>query len=315
MDFTSALPTFLITLREGVEAALVVGIVLACLKKAAQSQLNPWVYGGIGVGIIGSALVGALFSWGMASLTASYPQYSQMIEDGLEGGFSLLAIALLSWMLIWMTQQARSMKAEVAGAVQTAIARGNNAGWGIFTLILIAVLREGFEAVSLVLAYFQSGLAPVIGAIAGLIVAAIIGVLIFKLGVQINIRAFFQAMGVLLLLIVAGLVISALGHLDIVVNELATMNGQAKLCFYGDLATNGSCILGPMLWDASSILPQKQFPGILLKILFGYREKLYLLEAVGYVLFLVAVGGMYFGSLTGRPIFAPSNAQSVESQN
>lgn len=312
MDLTSALPTFLITLREGVEAALVVGIVLACLQKAARSQLNPWVYGGIGVGITASVLVGVLFSWGMARLTASYPQYSEVIEDGLEGGFGLLAIALLSWMLIWMSRQARSMKAEVAGSVETAIARGNNAGWGIFTLILIAVLREGFEAVSLVLAYFQSGFAPVLGAIAGLIFAAIIGLLIFKLGVQINLRAFFQVMGVLLLLIVAGLVISVLAHLDIVVNQLAIMNGQPGLCFSGDFATNGSCILGPMLWDASSILPQKQFPGIVLKILFGYREKLYLIEAVGYVLFLLTVGGMYFSSLT-RPIFAPSNRKSVES--
>jgi len=314
MDFTSALPTFLITLREGVEAALVVGIVLACLKKAEQSQLNPWVYGGIAVGIVASALVGVLFSWGMASLTASYPQYSQVIKDSLEGGFSLLAIALLSWMLVWMTQQARTMKAEVAGAVKTAI-EGGDAGWGIFTLILIAVLREGFEAVSLVLAYFQSGLAPVVGAIAGLVMAAIIGVSIFFLGVKINIRAFFQVMGVFLLLIVAGLAISALAHVDVVVSQLAQMNSQAGLCFYGDLGTNSSCVLGPMVWDASSILPQNQFPGILLKILFGYREKLYTLEAVGYLLFLVTVGGLYLNSLTGQAIFGSSKAKSVESSN
>ncbi|MBC6420347.1 MAG: FTR1 family iron permease [Hormoscilla sp. SP12CHS1] len=310
MDLTSALPTFLITLREGVEAALVVGIVLACLKKAEQSQLNPWVYGGIAVGIAASALSGVLFSWGMASLTASYPQYSEAIEDSLEGGFSLVAIALLSWMLVWMTQQTRTMKAEVTGAVKTAIAR-DNAGWGIFTLILIAVLREGFEAVSLVLAYFQSGLTPVVGAIAGLMTATIIGLLIFKLGVKINIRAFFQVMGVLLLLIVAGLVISALAHLDIVVSQLAEINSQAGLCFYGD----SSCVLGPMVWDASSILPQKQFPGILLKILLGYREQMYTVEAVGYLLFLVTVGGLYLNSLTGRPKIAPSNAKSVESSN
>ncbi|MBC6478031.1 MAG: FTR1 family iron permease [Hormoscilla sp. GM7CHS1pb] len=314
MDLTSALPTFLITLREGVEAALVVGIVLACLKKAEQSQLNPWVYGGIAVGIVASALVGILFSWGMASLTASYPQYEEVIEDSLEGGFSLVAIALLSWMLVWMTQQARTMKAEVAGAVKTAIEQ-DNAGWGIFTLILIAVLREGFEAVSLVLAYFQSGLVPAVGAIAGVVMAAIIGLAIFKLGVKINIRAFFQVMGVLLLLIVAGLVISALAHLDVVVSQLAQMNSQAGLCFYGDLATNSSCVLGPMVWDASSILPQKQFPGILLKILFGYREQMYTVEAVGYLLFLVTVGGLYLNSLTGRPKIAPSNAKSVESSN
>ena len=63
MNFSTALPTFVITLREGVEAALVVGIVLALLKKAKQSRLNSWVYAGVGVGIVVSALIGVLFSW------------------------------------------------------------------------------------------------------------------------------------------------------------------------------------------------------------------------------------------------------------
>ena len=311
IDFTSALPTFLITLREGVEAALVVGIVLACLKKAEQSQLNSWVYAGIGVGIAASALVGIFFSWGIQGLTASYPQYESVIKPVMEGVFSLVAIAFLSWMLVWMTQQAKFMKAEVEGLVTAVIQRENGAGWGIFSLILIAVLREGFEAVSLVLAYLQSGLIPAFGAIAGLLSAAVIGILIFKLGVNINIRAFFQVMGVFLLLIVAGLVISTLAHLDVAVNRLVQINDWfAGLCLQGQFAK--SCLLGPMIWDASNILPHKQFPGIVLKVLFGYREKMYVLEAAGYVLFLVTVGGLYFRSLTGQSPVAP---KSVENPN
>lgn len=311
IDLTSALPTFLITLREGVEAALVVGIVLACLKKAEQRQLRSWVYAGLGVGLISSALVGIFFSLGIQGLIASYPQYELAIEHLMEGGFSLIAIAFLSWMLVWMTQQARVMKTEIEGSVTAAIQGESEAGWGIFSLILIAVLREGFEAVSLVLAYLRSGLIPAFGAIAGLLGATVIGILIFRLGVKINIRAFFQVMGIFLLLIVAGLVISSLAHFDIVLNSLSQIDGRfSGLCLQGEFAN--SCLLGPQIWDASNILPHKQFPGILLKVLFGYREKLYALEAVGYVLFLVTVGGMYFRSLKGQPTPPP---KSVEASN
>ncbi len=84
MNFSTALPTFVITLREGVEAALVVGIVLALLKKAKQSRLNIWVYAGIAVGIVVSALIGVLFSWLIKVLGAANPQYTPVVEPMLE---------------------------------------------------------------------------------------------------------------------------------------------------------------------------------------------------------------------------------------
>ena len=195
MDITAALPTFIITLREGVEAALVVGIVLALLKKSQQTQLNHWVYGGIGVGLVTSAMVGIVFGWVSQQLSASYPQYASVIEPLLEGSFSIIAIAMLSWMLIWMTQQARFMKSQVEGTVTAVIQKGNSAGWGIFTLIFIAVLREGFESVLFILAKFQQGLIPALGAITGIGVAAGIGVLLFKWGIKINLRRFFTDHG------------------------------------------------------------------------------------------------------------------------
>lgn len=299
MDFSAALPTFVITLREGVEAALVVGIVLACLKKAKASQLNPWVYAGVAVGLVASALVGVLFSWGIQALSTTYPQYAGVIEPLLEGIFSVIAIAMLSWMLVWMTQQARYLKAEVEGAVSTAIKQGSSAGWGVFSLIFIAVLREGFETVLFIVAKFQQGLVPALGAMSGIGVAAGIGVLLFKWGVKINIRRFFQVMGVLLLLIVAGLVVSSLGHFDTAMNTLAQMDRQsANLCFYYErFAKNHSCILGPMVWNSSNVLPDDQFPGLVLKALFGYHEQMYLVQAVAYLLFLFTIGSLYFNSL------------------
>ena len=301
MDFSAALPTFVITLREGVEAALVVGIVLACLKKAQQSQLNQWVYAGVGVGIAASALVGVLFSWLIQTLGAANPKYTPVVEPMMEGVFSVVAIAMLSWMLIWMTRQARFLKTEVEGTVTAALKGNTSAGWGVFSLIFIAVLREGFETVLFIAANFQQGLIPAFGALSGLAAAVGIGVLLFKWGVKINIRLFFQVMGVLLLLIVAGLVVSALKHFDAGVASLAQMDGQSEaLCFYYErFAKNPSCILGPRVWDTSNILPDRKFPGIVLKALFGYRQNLFLVQAVAYVSFLITVGSLYFRSLGG----------------
>lgn len=168
MDITAALPTFVITLREGVEAALVVGIVMACLQKAGRSHLHRWVYGGIGAGLVGSVLVGlglgAMLVWVEQLDTAWVP----VIKQTLELSLGLGAIAMLSWMLIWMTRQARSLKGEIESSVQATLAQGGQAaGWGVLTLILIAVLREGFETVIFIFASLQQGLPAVLGAVAG----------------------------------------------------------------------------------------------------------------------------------------------------
>ncbi|MEG4390884.1 FTR1 family protein [Microcoleus sp. BROC3] len=314
MNFTEAIPTFVITLREGVEAALVVGIVLACLKKSEQSHLNSWVYTGIAAGIAASACVAALFNQLLDALSTSNQPYAPVIKQLLEGSLGIVAIAMLSWMLIWMTQQARFLKEEVEGAVTAALTENTNAGWGIFGLIFIAVLREGFETVIFVSAQFQQGWSPALGALGGLTGAAIIGALLFKWGVKIDIRQFFKFMGILLLLIVAGLAVSALKHFDQAAAILSQTDSKyAAICVYFDRSAHiHSCILGPMVWNAAAILPDRQFPGIVLKSLFGYRDRLYLLQAVGYTLFLVTVGGLYFQKLGGKATFTSKNTQSFQ---
>jgi high-affinity iron transporter len=312
MNFSTALPTFVITLREGVEATLVVGIVLALLKKAKKSYLNSWVYAGVGVGIAVSALIGVLFSWIIQVVGAANPQYTSVVEPILEGVFSVLAIAMLSWMLIWMTQQARFMKAQVEGAVTQALTQNLNAGWGVFSLVLVAVLREGFETVLFIAANFQQGLVPSVGALGGLTVAIAVGVLLFKWGIKINIRQFFQVMGVLLVLIVAGLVVSALKNFDDAVGNLAlSSRATESLCFYYERFTKvHSCILGPMVSNTSRILPDEQFPGIIFKSVFGYSDHIYLVQAVGYMAFLFTIGGLYFRSIGGASSEGKKNIQS-----
>jgi high-affinity iron transporter len=302
MDFSSVLPTFVITLREGVEAALVVGIVLACLQKAKREYLNRWVYLGVGVGILVSALIGALFSWIIRALGVLSPA----AEPLMEGVFSLVAVFLLSWMLIWMTQQARSMKKMVEGEVALVLDRGSQAAWGVFSLIFIAVLREGFETVVFIAAKFKQGLLPVVGALIGLAVAALMGVLLFKWGVRLNVRRFFTVMGVLLLLLIAGLVVTALEHFDTVMQTLASQNRASEaLCFYYErFVRNHSCILGPDIWNLSKVLPEDRFPGLLLNALLGYTDHLYQVQAIAYFLFMVMIGGIYFRSLSSPRGFA-----------
>lgn len=313
MDFSSALPTFIITLREGVEAALVVGIVLAYLKKAKQSHLNTWVYGGIAGGLVVSAIVGLLFGLLLQALGSSNQKYTPVFEPLLEGVFSVAAIVMLSWMLVWMTQQARLLKGQVEGAISATLKGGNAAGWGIFGLIFFAVLREGFETVLFIAAKFQQGLVPALGATAGIVSAIAIGFLLFRWGVKINLRAFFLVMGIFLLLIVAGLVVSALGHFDVAISTLAQMDRKSEgLCFYYErFAKFPSCVLGPMVWNTSKVLPDGQFPGVILHTLFGYEDRLYLVQAIGYIVFLVTIGGIYLKSVTGWKLKATKTA-SVE---
>lgn len=295
MDFSSVLPTFVITLREGVEAALVVGIVLGCLKKAGQSHLNRWVYLGIFAGIVISFMIGGLFGWIIQLFGTASPAAEQI----LEGIFSLVAIALLSWMLIWMTEQAKYMKKRIEGDLSSALASNTNSAWGVFSLILVAVLREGFETVVFIVAKFQQGIIPALGAITGIAVAALMGVLLFKWGVKLDIRKFFQVMGVLLLLIIAGLVVTALGHFDGVMSTLASQSRASQsLCFYYQhFAKVHSCVLGPPVWDLSKILPDDRFPGLVLSALFGYTQRLYLVQAIAYITFLLGIGVMYWRSL------------------
>ena len=312
MDFSSALPTFIITLREGVEAALVVGIVLACLKKAKQGHLSIWVYAAVAVGIAASGMVGVLLAGVSQALAQSQNPYAATLELFLEAVFGLVAIVMLSWMLIWMTKQARFMKAQVEGAIGQAMAK--NAGWGVFTLVFVAILREGFETVLFIVAKFQQGFMPSLGSVAGLIVATGIGALMFKWGIKIDVRRFFQVMGIFLLLIISGLVVSSIGRFDTAIATLAASDRQsAGMCmFYEKFTKVHSCNLGGLVWNATKIMPEDKFPGLLFSALFGYTDKLYLVPAVAYVVFLGSIGSLYFRSLNPKKSSTIKSPTSLE---
>ncbi len=268
------LSTFLVTLREGVEAALVVGIVLAFLSRHA-SHLKVWAWWGVGAGLLASVLVGGLLQLALWWAEARSPLWMQVLQTVL----GVAAIASLSWMLLWMAEHAKTLKGEIEAQVAQRLS-----GWGVLLLVLVAIAREGFEIVLFIYGKFSAGSAPLLGAIAGVIGAGIIGYTIFGLGLRLNLRAFFRWLGVLLLFLVAGLVISTLYHLDRAVGLW-----HPELCSHG-----ASCVLGMQIWDTHEVLPDHQFPGVILKTLLGYRDHIYLWQAIAYVIFLTAGLRLYW---------------------
>ncbi|MFM7530271.1 MAG: FTR1 family protein [Nodosilinea sp.] len=305
MDLTTALPTALITWREGVEAALVVGIVMACLNQAHRQSLYPWVYLGVVAGLIGSTTVGLALTLGLQQVQRVLPHLQAVVTPLLNMLFGTLAIVMLSWMLVWMTRQARSLKGDLEGRVGSVLQDQESAGWSLFSLVCVAILREGFETVLFVFTNLEAGLGALVGALAGLIGAVLVGLALFRWGIAINLKQFFQVMGVLLLLIVAGLVLSVFKHLDAGLAALSQIDGRySDLCMF-----QNSCVLGPLVWDTSGFLSDRQFPGILLKTLLGYRDHLYLLPAIAYLGFWLIVGGNYFRSLKPLTLVKPLSAQ------
>lgn len=120
-------------------------------------------------------------------------------------------------------------------------------------------------------------------------------------------------MGVFLLLIIGGLVVSSLGHFDAMIQVLSQTNrASAGLCFFYERFTKShSCILGARVWDTGQILPEDQFPGILLSAMFGYTQNLYLVQAIAYLTFLATVSGAYFRSLSTKQSKSAKSIQSM----
>ncbi len=305
MDFSSALPTFLITLREGTEATLVVGIVLAYLMKANQASLQKWVYLGAAAGIFISSIMGAITQMLIGG-------FSGTVYYLTKGVFSVAAIIMLSWMLIWMTQQAKTMRHQVQTNLEKAISSAEirKAGWGVFTLITVAVLREGAETVLFITGTLspdqtQSGIAqyaPAIGCFTGLFAAIAIGIVMFKFGVKLNIRAFFQVLGIILLLIVSGLVITSLSAFDLAntIDKIFNPITQSYEFLDPPRRVIEWFTLGSQITDTSGILPADKFPGVIFATLFGYSDKLYSTQIVSYCIFLSTMGTLYFRSLASQ---------------
>jgi high-affinity iron transporter len=197
------LPTFVIALREGVEASLIVGIVAAFVAQQGRRDALRWMWAGVTLAVVLCLAVGI----GLRLLGENLPQAQQ---EGLESIIALVAVGMVTYMIVWMRRHARSMRRLLEGGAASALAQGSVLA--LVGMAFFAVVREGMETAVFLLAVFESStntVAASSGAVLGLAVAVVLGLLFYKGGVRINLSRFFRLTGAVLVLVAAGLIASA----------------------------------------------------------------------------------------------------------
>ena len=198
------LPTFVIGLREGLEASLIVGIIAAFLLNQGRREALRQVWVGVAAAVALCLAIGI----GLQVLSAELPQKQQ---EGLETVVGLFAVAMVTYMIVWMRRHSREMKSHLEGAAAGALAIGSSRA--LVVMAFLAVLREGFETAVFLLATFQASgnaAASAAGAVLGIAVAVILGYAIYRGGARINMARFFRITGLVLVIVAAGLVMTAL---------------------------------------------------------------------------------------------------------
>ncbi len=255
------LPSFLLSLREGIEAALIIGILLGALRQMHRSDLIPAVW-------LGTISAAALSLLGGVLLTSFGLSFEGAAEQIFEGTLMLVAAALLTWMIFWMNRTAASLKSDIQAEVQrAAFGAGKRA---VFLVAFLAILREGIElALFLTASVFATdALQTLLGALLGLGTALLLGWSIFAAIIRLDLRRFFQVTGFLLILFAAGLVAHGIHEF----NEVGWIPP----------------VIGHV-WDVNAILDENSTPGQLLKALFGYNGNPSLTEVLAYAVYFIAV--------------------------
>src|ERR1700733_8655570 len=197
------IPTFVITLREGVEASLIVGIIAAFLVKEGREDAMRQMWLGVAIAIVLCTAVGV----GLDLIGEQLPQQQQ---EGMESVIGLIAVSAVTYMIVWMRRHARGIKGALEGEAASALATGSTLA--LVGMAFLAVLREGFgTSVSLLAASQDATDTPAAGAgaVLGLIVAVAIGLGLYRGGVRINLTRFFRVTGLVLVFVAAGLLASA----------------------------------------------------------------------------------------------------------
>jgi len=244
----------LLALREGLEAALIISIVLGALKRIGRSDLNRSLW----VGVLSAAIISlgaALF------LRLVDRELEGTAEQIFEGATFILAAGVLTWMIFWMRREARSMKSRLESNV-TRIA-SLKGGRALYFLAFIAVLREGIElALYLTAASMSlSGIQTILGTAIGLFIACLLGYLVYSAAVRLNLQRFFQVTGIILILFAAGLI----GHSVAEFNEAGII----------------PAIINPV-WNLNPVLSDNSLLGTIFSTLFGYHGSPSLTEVMGY---------------------------------
>jgi high-affinity iron transporter len=266
------LPTFVIGLREGLEAALIVGIVAAFLRQRGRRDLLRWVFLGVAASVLLCVAAGVL----LRVLSQNLPQRQQ---EGLETVIGAVAVGMVTYMVVWMRRHSRDLKGQLTAATDAALAVGS--GYALVAMAFLAVLREGFETVVFLLAAFNesdAGAAGGVGALLGILVAVALGYGIYRGGVRINLSRFFRVTGVVLVLVAAGLVVNALHT----AHEAGWLNvGQQETV------------------DLTSVVRTGSVQASLLTGMLGIQQHPVLIEVIGWLVYLIPVG-LYVAWPPGR---------------
>jgi high-affinity iron transporter len=197
------IPTFVIGLREGVEASLIVGIVAAFLARSAPRTARRWMWAGVGAAVLLCLGVGIALN----VLDAGLPEKQQ---EAFEAIVALVAVGTITAMIVWMKRHARGLKAHLELSASEALAVGTSGA--LVGMAFFAVLREGFETSVFVLAAFKSSATPLasgVGVVLGLAVAVGLGIAIYRGGLRLNLARFFRITGLVLVFVAAGLLAAA----------------------------------------------------------------------------------------------------------
>lgn len=266
--------TFIIVLREGFEAALLVGIVYAYLTQIGRSESRYYVTLGAALAVAASVLMGV-------AVTLLSGPLSDIGPDVVSIGVIFFAVLLLTWHGWWMGRHAREIRGDVQRRIDDAHARQRL--WIVGLIAFTGVFREGAETVLFLWGLLTqlddlSGWLAMIGGAAGLLMAAVLGWLVFQGGRRLSIQRFFAATSVLLLLLAGGLFSAGIGRLQGV----------------------GVLPAGDPLWDTSWLLDDHGFLGGLLAGLVGYRARPTALEIAAYVVYVLGALALFFPALVQR---------------
>ncbi len=266
---------FLIMLREGIEAALIVGIVGSYLTQTGRHSWMPAVWVGILLAIALSLFVGAA----LQLVSAQFPQKAQEAFEALVG---IIAVVMLTSMVLWMRKAARSIKAGLHHSIDAALAGSTGQGLALVAMVFAAVAREGLESVFFLLAIFQQSAdayAP-LGALLGVLAATAIGYAIYVGGVRLNLRRFFTWTGVFILIVAAGILAGSLRSL----HEAGLWNS-----------------LQTVVVDLTEVLPVSSPLGSLLSGMFGYHDAPTVGEILLYIAFLATSLTLFLRPLSPAP--------------
>jgi high-affinity iron transporter len=268
---------FVVALREGIEAALIVSIILAYLRQIERSDRAVLVWWGTGSAIVVSAIVGTM-------IFVVGAEFEGRAEEIFEGLVTLTAVGVLTWMIFWMRRQGARIKGQLQDKVDTALMTG---GFALAALAFVAVLREGVETALFIFAAAKgtaiedggaTAVAQVVGTVLGLGIAIVLGVLLYRGGIRMNLRSFFRITGTILIVVAAGLFAYSLHELQ----EAGWLP-----------------LLEQTAFDITGSLPDDEGVGALLRGLIGYQANPTWLEIVGWIGYLVVIGSLF---LRSRPV-------------